>query len=94
MPAKSGAPLAIQLAWSALVGFAVVVPLGLWVGPFARSVAALVTAAGICALSVAIYAVYRNLRLPEGEAWELRRQTAAGATAVLIWFPIYLVTRP
>lgn len=93
-PAQSGVKSAAQLAWSALVGFVVVVPLGLWVVPAARSVAPLIMAAGICALSVVIYAVYRRLRLPDGETWDLRRQTAAGATAILIWFPVHLAIRP
>jgi hypothetical protein len=48
-------------------------------------------AALICMAAVVLYAfVLRRVRLPEGEAWELRRQTAAVAAAVLLWLPSLL----
>jgi uncharacterized protein YijF (DUF1287 family) len=82
------------MAWSALVGFAAVVPVSLLVVPQGRSGAAMAAAAGICLASVAIYVLaYRRVRLPEGEVWELRRQAAAVATAVVIWFPVHLALR-
>ena len=83
-----------QLAGAALLGFAAIVPLSLWAVPFARSGGAVAAAAGICLVSVAIYDLaYRRLPLPEGEVWDLRRQAAAVATAVLVWFPLHLAIR-
>jgi phytol kinase len=92
--AASGGTLAGSMALSVLVGFVAVVPLSLLAVPQGRSLAAMATAAGICIASVLIYTLaYRRIRLPEGQLWELRRQAAAVATAVLIWFPAHLAIR-
>ena len=95
--AKKGAPaprgLTFHLISSIVLGFTVVVPVGL-LAARGGSPGAWGTAALICLAAVVLYAfVLRRVRLPEGEAWELRRQTAAVAAAVLLWLPTMLAGR-
>jgi dolichol kinase len=94
-PATAGAAdvagLAAHIAWVTLLGFVAVVPAGLMVVPSARSAGAFLAAAGICLAAVLLYAlVFRRLRPPNPDVWELRLQAAAVACAVLAWLPIHL----
>jgi hypothetical protein len=86
--------LAVDIAWATLLGFAAVVPVGLMVVPSARSAGAFAAAAAICLVAVVLYALgFRRLRMPNQDAWDLRLQAAAVATAILAWLPIHLAIR-
>jgi hypothetical protein len=86
--------LASHLVSSVLLGFVAVVPVGLWAVRGGASPGAWGAAALVCVAAVTLYAlVLRRVPLPEGEAWELRRQTAAVAGAVLLWLPALLAAR-
>ena len=80
-------------AWRALsagaIGFVVVTPLGLWAaGP--ATWPALATAAGLCAVALALFlGIRRAFPRPAGSGWNLRYLTLAVMAATLILLPIH-----
>lgn len=76
---------------AALLGFGVVVPVGLAVGARGLSLASLAGAAATCAVAVAVYLGVRRLRSwPKAAPWDLRLQALSALLATAVVVPFHL----
>ena len=78
-------------ATGALIGFLVVVPVGLAVGTSGVNVWGMTMAAVICLVSLVLYLTVRRMGAwPKVAPWDLRLQTLSTATATALVLPLHL----
>lgn len=78
-------------AFGAIIGFIVVVPIGLSVGATGVSRWGVMLAALICIISVALYLTVRRMEAwPKVAPWDLRLQSLSTATATALVLPLHL----